>query len=93
MIVSMLTQLKPQVRWPYRRLCASVGLPYASFRRWKHRLAQGHPPISKPGPHKVGPLRLEELQVDLGGLRSGRERTPGVGRLYRQDQDPISRRW
>ncbi len=92
MMVTTLDRLKPQVRWPYRRLCGSVGLPYASFRRWKHRLAQGHPPISKPGPHKVGPLRLEALQVDLGCLRSGRERTPGVGRLYRQYQDQISRR-
>jgi transposase InsO family protein len=92
MMVTTLDRLKQQVRWPYPRLCESVGLSYASFRRWKHRLAQGQPAISKPGPHKVGPLRLEELQVDLCRLKHGRERTPGVGRLYRQYQDQISRR-
>ena len=92
MMVTTLDRLKQQVRRPYRRLCESVGLPYASFRRWKHRLAQGQPAIFKPGPHKVGTLRLEELQVDLCYLRHGRQRSPGFGRLYRQYQDQISRR-
>ena len=92
MIVTTLDRLKQQVRWPYRYLCESIGLPYASFRRWKHHLAQGQPALCKPGPHKVGPLRLEELHVDLCCLRHGRQRTHGFGRLYRQYQDQISRR-
>ena len=92
MMVTTLDRLKQQVRRPYRRLCESVGLPYASFRRWKHRLALGQSAIFKPGPHKVGTLRLEELQVDLCYLRHGRQRSPGFGRLYRQYQDQISRR-
>lgn len=92
MMVTTLDRLKPQVHRPYRHLCESVGLPYASFRRWKHRLAQGQPAIFKPGPHKVGPLRFEELHVDLCCLRHGPQRSPGFGRLYRQYQDQISRR-
>jgi len=92
MMVTTLDRLKQQVRRPYRRLCESVGLSYASFRRWKHRLAQAQPAIFEPGPHKVGPLRLEELHVDLCCLRHGRQRSPGFGRVYRQYQDQISRR-
>jgi len=92
MMVTTFERLKQQVRWPYRHLCESAGLSYASFRRWKHRLAQGQPAISKPGPRKVGPLRFEELQVDLCCLKHGRQRSQGVGRLYRQYQDQISRR-
>jgi hypothetical protein len=67
-------------------------LSYASFRRWKYRLEQGQPPIFKPGPHKVRPLKLEGLRVDLCCLKPGRQRSWGVGRRYRQDHDRISRR-
>ncbi len=92
MVVTTLNRWNQQVHWSYRHLCASAGLSYASFRRWQHRLRQGQPAIFKPGPHKVGPLRLAELEVDLCRLKHGRHRSPGVGRLYRQYQDQISRR-
>jgi hypothetical protein len=92
MIVTTLSRLKRQVRWPYPRLCACLGLPCAHFRRWKHRLAQGQPAIFKPGPKKVAPLKLEALRVDLYHLKHGRQRSLGVGRLYRRYQDQISRR-
>jgi transposase len=92
MIVTTLTELKRQVRWPYPRLCEVLELPYASFRRWQHRLAHGQPALFKPGPHKVAPLNLEELHAALYHLKHGRQRSRGVGRLYRQHQDQISRR-
>jgi hypothetical protein len=92
MTVTTLTRLKQQVRWPYQRLSQSLGLPYASVRRWKHRLEGGQPAIFKPGPRKVAPLKLEELHVHLCRLKHGRQRSRGVGRLYRQYQDQISRR-
>ncbi len=92
MIVTTLTRVKRQVRWPYQRLCASLALPYSSFRRWKHRLERGQPAIFKPGPKKVAPLNLEELHIHLCRLKHGRQRSPGVGRLYRQYQGQISRR-
>ena len=92
MMVTTLNGLKQQVRWPYPRLCAALGLPYASFRRWRHRLEQGQPALFKPGPHKVAPLKLEELRVALYHLKHSRQRSRGVSRLYRQYQDQISRR-
>jgi transposase InsO family protein len=92
MVVTTLTQLKQQVRWPYQRLCRSLGLPYANFRRWKHRLACGQPALSKPGPKKVAPLNLDELRGDVWRLDHGWQRSRGVGPLYRQYQSRISRR-
>jgi len=92
MMVTTLSRLKQQVHQPYRHLCASVALPYGSFGRWKRRLAQGQTAIFKPGPHKVGPLRFEDLQADLCCLRHGPQRSSGFGRLYRQYRDQISRR-
>jgi len=92
MMVTTLSRLKPQVHWPYARLCASLGLPYGSFRRWQHRLEHGQPALSKPGPHKVVPLHMEELRAALCPLPHGRQRSRGIGRLYRQYQDQISRR-
>ena len=91
MVVTTLTRLKQQVRWPYQRLCQFLPLPYASFRRWKHRLEGGQPAIFKPGPRKVAPLNLEELHVHLCRLKHGRQRSQGVGKLYRHYQDQISR--
>ncbi len=92
MIVTTLTQLKQQVHWPYERLCASIGLSYASFRRWKRRLDCGQPALFRPGPHKVAPLRLEELRAALCRLNHGYQRSCGVAKLCRQYQDQISRR-
>ncbi len=92
MMVTTLSRLKQQVRWPYPRLCEALAVPYASFRRWKHRLEQGQPAFFQPGPRKVAPLNLEELRVALCHLKHGCQRSWGVGRLYRQYQDQISRR-
>lgn len=92
MIVTTLTHVKQQVHWPYPRLCGSLGLPYATFRRWQQRWEHGQPAFSKPGPHKVAPLHLEALRAALRHLPHGRQRSRGLGRLYRQYQDQISRR-
>jgi transposase InsO family protein len=92
MIVTTLSRLKEQVPWPYPRLCESLALPYSSFRRWKHRIGRGQPALLKPGPKKMTPLNVEELYVYLCCLQHGRQRSRGVGRLYRHYQDQISRR-
>ena len=92
MVVTTLTRLRSEVRWPYQRFCGSLGLPYANFRRWKRRLARGQPIFSKPGPKKVAPLDLEELRGDVCRLDHGFERSHGFGPLYRQYQSQVSRR-
>ena len=92
MTVTTLSRLNQQVRWPYPRLCEAVAVPYANFRRWKRRLEQGQPIFFQPGPRKVTPLNLEELRAALCHLKHGCRRSRGVGRLYRQYQDQISRR-
>ena len=92
MVVTILTQLKQQVGWPYQRLCGSIGLSYGNFRRWKHRLTCGPPSFSKPGPKKVIPLNPDELRGQVCRLEHGRQRSRGVGPLYRQYHSQISRR-
>ena len=92
MVVTILTQLKQQVGWPYQRLCGSIGLSYGNFRRWKHRLTCGQPAFSKPGPKKVIPLNLDELRGQVCRLEHGGQRSRGVGPLYRQYHSQISRR-
>ena len=62
MLIPTLTQLKREVRWPYRRLCRVLEVPYGSFRRWKRRCEQGEPVRIPPGPKKVAPLSLDELR-------------------------------
>lgn len=92
MVVTTLTRLNQQVRWPYHRLCGSIGLPYANFRRWKRRLASGQRVLLKPGPKKVEPLDLDELRGDVCRLDHGGHRSRGFGPLCRQYQSQISRR-
>jgi hypothetical protein len=92
MVVTTLTRLKQQVRWPYQRLSKSIRLSYANFRRWKHRLACGQPACFPPGPKKVAPLDLDELRGEVGRLEHGCQRSRGTGELYRQHQSQISRR-
>jgi hypothetical protein len=92
MVVTTLTQLKRDVRWPYRRLCRFLGMPYGSFRRWKQRLAQGEPLRCRPGPKKVASLSLEELRGEVACLHHGHERSRGVGALYRRYYTQVSRR-
>ena len=92
MVVTILTQLKRQVRWSYPRLCDCVGVPYGSFRRWTARLAQQQSMRMRPGPKKVMPLKLEELRGAVDGLDHGDQRSRGTGALYRQYQAQLSRR-
>jgi hypothetical protein len=92
MVVTTLTQLERQVRWPYQHLCRFLGVPYGTFRRWKARLAHGEPARFQPGPKKVAPLSREELRGEVQHLHHGQERSRGTGALYRRHHTQVSRR-
>ena len=92
MVVTILTQLKRDVRWPYQHLCRVLGVPYGTVRRWKQRLAQGQPARFPPGPKKVAHLSLEELRGEVARLHHGHERSRGIGEVYRQYRPQVSRR-
>jgi hypothetical protein len=60
--------------------------------RWKKRSETGEPPVQKPGPKKIAPLRLQELKEDIGSLHHGRKRSSQTRRLYQKYRAAISRR-
>jgi len=73
-------------------LCRGLALPYASFQRWRRRLAQGLPVLRPPGPGKVGPLPLDQLQEELEALTHRARRTQGSGPARERLKSVISRR-
>jgi len=73
-------------------LCRGLELSYASFHRWRRRLAQGLPVIRPPGPGKVGPLPLDQFQDELEALVHRPKRTRGTGSAYQRLGSVISRR-
>jgi transposase InsO family protein len=92
MIVTQLQTLHEQAVQPYRPLCAAATMPYATFMRWKGRLARGVPVLRKPGPKPVGSLDLAGLQTRLRMLEHGSRRSHGTIALYAEHRLQISRR-
>lgn len=92
MIVNQLQTLHAQAVQPYRPLCAAAMMPYATFMRWKGRLARGVPVLHKPGPKPVGSLDLAGLQTRLRRLEHGPHRSHGTTALYAKHRSQISRR-
>jgi len=74
------------------QLCRGLGLSYASYQRWRHRLAHGVPVLRTPGPGKVGPLPLDQLQDEMEALVHRAKRTRGTGLAYQRLKSVISRR-
>jgi len=81
-----------QSGWSRQRLCRAAGLSYATFRRWKRRVRQGQPAWQTPGPKPIAPLELERLQTQLRALPHHAHRSDGVGAVYEQVHEQISRR-
>lgn len=73
-------------------LCARLALPASSLRRWRQRQCQGRPLLQTPGPKKLQPLPVQQLQDKVCGLRHGRRRTRQTGALYQEYAEAISRR-
>lgn len=90
--VARIEKLKSRFDVPYTRILREVGLRYASFMRWKRRIAAGEPPVKSPGPKKIEPLDLDELKQKIESLPHGKKRSGNTGRLYESYKSVISRR-
>jgi len=88
----MIETMKKSYGLSVRVLVGELGMSYATLMRWKRRLAQGRAPVEKPGPKKVRPLDLAELNAQIRDIEHGRRRSRGTGRLKGVFGDAISRR-
>jgi hypothetical protein len=64
----------------------------SSYMRWRRRTIRGDPPVMKPGPKKIAPLPLQELNNEIGMLPHGKKRTHATRGLYDRYRACISRR-
>jgi len=85
-------KLKTRLGIPYTRILREIGVDYASFMRWKRRIAAGYQPVKAPGPKKIEPIDLCDLTRKIESLRHGKKRTRDTGGLYESYKDLISRR-
>lgn len=92
MIVEHIERLYRDEGLTYRQLCTREGVRYSSFMRWRSRGKEGKLAVQRPGPKKVEPLDLDALRDQVQGLRHGRKRSAGSGKLYQQHRQGISRR-
>ena len=84
--------MQTKVKWPLRKVCKELGVPYSSFMRWKERRDNSEPLLNKPGPDKVEPLDIVNLFAEILALSHGNKRTGGTGALYEKYRARISRR-
>jgi hypothetical protein len=75
-----------------RAICGGLALPYRSVLRWRHRCHQGVPVVQSPGPRKINPLPLAELQSRVAELAHRNHRTFGAPALATELADRVSTR-
>lgn len=73
-------------------LATVASISASSFKRYKRRIRCGDEPVKKSGVKKVAPIDLEKLKQQIQGLKHGKHRTSGTGRLYLLNRHGISRR-
>ena len=76
----------------FKDVCLQLEIPYSSLLRWRRRQWAGQILVRKPGPSKLKPLPVGELNETIRGLSFGPRRTMGTGELYERFRDSISRR-
>jgi hypothetical protein len=75
-----------------RAICGGLALPYRSFLRWRTRRRQGASVVQPPGPKKIDPLPLAELESRVAALTHRNQRTFGAPALARQLSERVSTR-
>ena len=88
----MMVELKNTYSVANSGLAREFEISYTTLMRWKRRLSTGQPAVKKPGPKKVGPLRLDQLEQKIQNLDHGKKRSHGSGRLHDAYRGSISRR-
>jgi hypothetical protein len=76
----------------FKDVCLQLEIPYSSLLRWRRRRWAGQVLVGKPGPPKLEPLPVGDLNEAIRGLRFSPRRTRGTGELYERFRDSISRR-
>lgn len=75
-----------------RAICGGLALPYRTFLRWRVRQHRDVPVVQPPGPKKINPLPLAELQSRVAGLTHRDHRTFGAPALARELDERVSTR-
>jgi transposase InsO family protein len=92
MVVERIEVIQREAGGSCRQALEAVGLPRATFHRWRARLRSGEPPVQRPGPKKTVPLDLENLLTEVRQLKHRRRRSFGTRALYEAHREAISRR-
>ena len=88
----MVAGLKSSYSMTYSSIAEQFGISYTTLMRWKRRLSSGKPAVARPGPKKVEPLNLGELDQKIHDLNHGKKRSRGAGRVYGAFRGAVSRR-
>jgi len=91
-IVEKTEQIKRVCRVSYKALFQMIGICFATYRRWKSRIAKSLDPVRQSGPKPVKPLNLREVHVEMEKLEHKTKRSHGVGKLRKILQGAVSRR-
>lgn len=91
-MVATIESIKSEYGVTVASLVEMVGLPLASYMRWKRRLQNGEDPVKKPGAKKTSPIDLNDLKRRIDALPHGKKRSSGTGPLYHANRHGISRR-
>jgi hypothetical protein len=75
-----------------RRGAAIVGVPRASFNRWKRRDAARKELVRPPGPRKMVAADIAAITRDVAELSHGAHRSAGTAALFGRYREVISRR-
>jgi transposase InsO family protein len=84
--------LQKQTSLSIRELGARLALPASSLRRWRRRQRDECPLVQAPGPKKLQPLPVQQLQEQIRALHHGPKRTCQTGPLFEEFAEAISRR-
>lgn len=91
-MLAIIDQIREATEMPYRAICEAIRLPYPSFMRWWMRKKKEAELVRTPGPSRIEPPDIGRIQLDIGQLSHGQNRTQGTGALYCHYAGSVSRR-